>query len=138
MREASVRAVFALMEREGGSSGGIRRKCKIRVGAGRFSRRSPKQLLGNLWVETKPGRWRPALTVPSTLADLGFGSICKIQTETPPFCLWARNTGCHCHDEKEWRPVKWLRKLLREAAPTGQRKTESHARWILSESWYLW
>jgi superfamily II DNA/RNA helicase len=72
--------------------------------------------LGDLLVETKPGRWRPALTVPSTLADIGFGNLCKIQTASHRF-VYGREIPVAAVTEKEWRPVKWLRKLLRERHP---------------------
>jgi superfamily II DNA/RNA helicase len=72
--------------------------------------------LGNLLVETKPGRWRPALTVSATLADIGFGNICKIQTASRRF-VYGREIPVAAVTEKEWRPLKWLRKLLRERHP---------------------
>jgi superfamily II DNA/RNA helicase len=72
--------------------------------------------LGDLFLEIKPGRWRPALTVPSTLADIGFGNLCKIQTASRRF-VYGREVPVAAVTEKEWRPVKWLRKLLRERHP---------------------
>jgi superfamily II DNA/RNA helicase len=72
--------------------------------------------LGDLFVETKPGRWRPALTIPSTLAEIGFGNLCKIQTASRRF-VYGREVPVAAVTEKEWRPVKWLRKLLRERHP---------------------
>jgi superfamily II DNA/RNA helicase len=72
--------------------------------------------LGNLFVETKPGRWRPARTVSATLADIGFGNICKIQTASRRF-VYGREIPVAAVTEKEWRPLKWLRKLLRERHP---------------------
>jgi hypothetical protein len=72
--------------------------------------------LGNLLIQTKRGRWRPALTVASTLEEIGFGNICKIQTEGRRF-VYGREVPVAAVLEREWRPVKWLRKLLRERHP---------------------
>jgi superfamily II DNA/RNA helicase len=72
--------------------------------------------LGNLFIQTKRDRWRPALTVASTLEETGFGNICKIQTEGRRF-VYGREVPVAAVLEREWRPVKWLRKLLRERHP---------------------
>jgi hypothetical protein len=78
--------------------------------------------LGNLWVRTERDRWRPALTVASTLAAIGFGNICRIQTEGRHF-VYGREIPVAAVAENEWRPVKWLRKTLRRRYPldTGKR-----------------
>jgi superfamily II DNA/RNA helicase len=115
--------------------GGGDRPCGLHVDGerGRFVRRHQEKMqnsrghwqiqpplaettLGDLFVEIKPGRWRPALTVPSTLADIGFGNLCKIQTASRRF-VYGREIPVAAVTEKEWRPVKWLRKLLRERHP---------------------
>jgi superfamily II DNA/RNA helicase len=72
--------------------------------------------LGNLMVQTEQGRWRPALTVAKSLADIGFGNICKIQTERRRF-VYGREVPVATVSEGEWRPLKWLRKLLRQRYP---------------------
>jgi superfamily II DNA/RNA helicase len=114
--------------------GGVR-PCGLRVDGerGRFVRRHQERMqnsrgawqnlpapaettLGELFVQAKPDRWRPALTVASTLDEIGFGSICKIQTERHRF-VYGREIPVAAVVEKEWRPVKWLRKWLRERHP---------------------
>jgi superfamily II DNA/RNA helicase len=72
--------------------------------------------LGNLLLRTERDRWRPALTVAATLADIGFGNICKIQTERRHF-VYGREVPIASVSESEWRPLKWLRKLLRHRYP---------------------
>jgi superfamily II DNA/RNA helicase len=72
--------------------------------------------LGNLLVQTERGRWRPALSVAKTLTEIGFGNICKIQTERRRF-IYGREVSIASIAEGEWRPAKWLRKLLRERYP---------------------
>ena len=57
-----------------------------------------------------------ALTVASTLAAIGFGNICKIQTEGHHF-VYGREVPVAAVAENEWRPVKWLRKVLRQRYP---------------------
>jgi len=111
------------------------RPCRLRVDdeRGRFVRRHQEEMqnsrgrwqtqpgvaettLGSLFVKTKLGRWRPALTVASTLDDIGFGNICRIQTERHHF-VYGREIPVASVSGKEWRPVKWLRKLLRLRHP---------------------
>ena len=111
------------------------RPCGLRVDGerGRFVRRhqvemqnsrglwqkqpSPAETtLGKLLVQTERNRWRPALTLASTLEDIGFGNICKIQTERRHF-VYGREVPVAAVSEREWRPVKWLRKLLRQQHP---------------------
>jgi superfamily II DNA/RNA helicase len=72
--------------------------------------------LGNLLVKTGRERWRPALTFASTLDDIGFGNICKIQTERRHL-VYGREVPVAFVSENEWRPVKWLRKSLRRRHP---------------------
>jgi superfamily II DNA/RNA helicase len=114
---------------------GGRRPCGLPVDAerGRFVRRHLVEMqnsrrrwqvqpaieettIGNLFVQVKQDRWRPALTVASTLNGVGFGSLCKIQTEGHRF-VYGREVPVAVISEKEWHPVKWLRKLLRERHP---------------------
>jgi superfamily II DNA/RNA helicase len=111
------------------------RPCGLRVDAerGRFVRRHQEKMqnsrgrwqnqpalaettLGDLLVQPKRDLWRPALTVASTLLDIGFGNICKIQTERSHF-VYGREIPVAAVWETEWRPVKWLRKLLRQRYP---------------------
>src|SRR6202035_20920 len=111
------------------------RPCGLRVDGerGRFVRRHQEKMqnsrgrwqnqpalgettLGNLLIQTKRERWRPALTVASTLEEIGFGNICKIQTEGRRF-VCGREVPLAAVLDSEWRPVKWLRKLLRERHP---------------------
>jgi hypothetical protein len=111
------------------------RPCGLRVDGerGRFVRRHQEKMqnsrghwqnqpalaettLGNLLVQPKQDRWRPALTVASTLLDIGFGNICKIRTEGSHF-VYGREIPVAAVWETEWRPVKWLRKLLRQRYP---------------------
>ena len=111
------------------------RPCGLRVDGerGRFVRRDQEKMqnsrgrwqnqpaiaettLGKLLVRSEGDRWRPALSVPSTLADIGFGSLCKIPTERRHF-MYGREIAVAAVLEEEWRPVKWLRKLLRERYP---------------------
>jgi superfamily II DNA/RNA helicase len=119
---------------EGFYDGSVR-PCGLRVDGerGRFVRRQQEKMqnsrgrwqiqpplaettLGNLLVQTERDRWRPALTVASTLDDIGFGNICKIQTERRYF-VYGREVSVATVSENEWRPVKWLRKLLRQRHP---------------------
>jgi superfamily II DNA/RNA helicase len=72
--------------------------------------------LGNLLVQTERERWRPALRVASTLNAIGFGNLCKIQTERRHF-VYGREVPVAAVSENEWRPLKWLRKLLRQRRP---------------------
>ncbi len=85
---------------------------------GRWENQPPiaETTLGNLWVQSEPGRWRPALTVASRLDGLGFGNLCKIQTERRRF-VYGREVPVATVSEEEWRPVKWLRKFLRQRHP---------------------
>jgi superfamily II DNA/RNA helicase len=114
--------------------GGVR-PCGLRVDGerGRFVRRHQEKMrnssgrwqnqpaqadttLGNLFVRTERDRWRPALTVASTLDEIGFGNICRIPTERRQF-VYGREVPIAAVSEMEWRPVKWLRKLLRQRRP---------------------
>ena len=122
-------------------AGGVR-PCGLHVDGerGRFVRRHQEKMrnsrglwqdkpslstttLGNLWVRTERDRWRPALSLASTLAGIGFGNICRIQTEGRHF-VYGREIPVAAIAENEWRPVKWLRKALRRRYPleTGKRK----------------
>jgi superfamily II DNA/RNA helicase len=111
------------------------RPCGLRVDGerGRFVRRHQEKMqnsrgrwqklptiaettLGKLLVRSERDRWRPALRVPSTLDDIGFGNLCKIPTEGRHF-MYGREIAVAAVLEEEWRPVKWLRKLLRERYP---------------------
>jgi superfamily II DNA/RNA helicase len=115
---------------EGGS-----RPCGLHVDAerGRFVRRHQVEMknsrghwqnqpalnettLGNLLVRTDEDRWRKALSVASNLDKIGFGNICKIQTGHRHF-VYGRELPVAAISEEEWRPVKWLRKLLRQKHP---------------------
>jgi superfamily II DNA/RNA helicase len=114
--------------------GGVR-PCGLRVDGerGRFVRRHQVEMknsrgfwqnqpalnettLGNLLVQTDGDRWRPALTVASRLNKIGFGDICKIRTG-PRHFVYGRAVPVAALSEEEWRPVRWLRKLLRQKAP---------------------
>jgi hypothetical protein len=127
------------------------RPCGLRVDGerGRFVRRHQAKMqnsrghwqnqpalgettLGNLLIQTKRERWRPALTVASTLEEIGFGNICKIQTEGRRF-VYGREVPVAAVLEREWRPVKWLRKLLRERHPPSAESGTSRRR-ILNAS----
>ncbi len=77
---------------------------------------SAETTLGDLFLERGRDRWRPALTVASTLDDVGFGNICKIQTEGRRF-VYGREVPVAAISEREWRPAKWLRKLIRQRHP---------------------
>jgi hypothetical protein len=77
--------------------------------------------LGNLLVQTERERWRPVLTVASTLNAIGFGNLCKIQTELRHF-VYGREVPVAAVSENEWRPLKWLRKLLRQRRPLVMEK----------------
>ncbi|MBV8143144.1 MAG: DEAD/DEAH box helicase [Verrucomicrobia bacterium] len=72
--------------------------------------------LGNLWVRTERGRWRPALSVASTLAGVGLGNICRIPTEGRHF-VYGREIPVAAVAKNEWRAVKWLQKMLRRRYP---------------------
>ncbi len=72
--------------------------------------------LGKLLVLTERDRWRPALSLASTLNDIGFGNVCKFQTERRRF-VYGREVPVAAVSEREWRPVKWLRRLLRQQYP---------------------
>jgi superfamily II DNA/RNA helicase len=114
---------------------GAGRPCGLRVDGerGRFVRRHQEEMrnsrgrwqnqpapaettLGNLLVRTRLDRWRPALTIASRLDAIGFGGLCKIQTEGRHF-VYGREVPVAVVGEKEWRPVKWLRNLLRQRYP---------------------
>jgi superfamily II DNA/RNA helicase len=114
---------------------GAGRPCGLRVDGerGRFVRRHQEEMrnsrgrwqnqpapaettLGNLLVRTQLDRWRPALTIASRLDEIGFGGLCKIQTEGRHF-VYGREVPVAVVGDKEWRPVKWLRKLLRQRYP---------------------
>jgi superfamily II DNA/RNA helicase len=91
---------------------------KMRNSRGRWQNQpAPAETtLGNLLVRTQLDRWRPALTIASRLDEIGFGSLCKIQTEGRQF-VYGREVPIAVVGEKEWRPVKWLRKFLRQRYP---------------------
>ncbi|MEY2614427.1 MAG: ATP-dependent helicase [Verrucomicrobiota bacterium] len=95
-----------------------RHQVEMQNSRGRWQKQPPltETNLGNLWVRAKGDRWRPALTVASTLGGKGFGNLCKIQTERHHF-VYGREVSVASVSEEEWRPAKWLRKLLRQRYP---------------------
>lgn len=114
---------------------GTSRPCGLRVDGerGRFVRRHEVEMsnshgewqkqpalgdttLGQLLVRTTNGRWRPTLTVPATLENLGFGSLCKIQVGPRNF-IYGREVAVGTASDHELRPIKWLRKFLRQRHP---------------------
>jgi superfamily II DNA/RNA helicase len=114
---------------------GTARPCGLRVDGerGRFVRRHEVEMrnsrgewqkqpalsdttLGQLLVRTPNDRWRPKLTVPATLVNLGFGNLCKIQVG-PRHFIYGREVPLGTASNNEVRPIKWLRKFLRERHP---------------------
>jgi superfamily II DNA/RNA helicase len=111
------------------------RPCGLRVDGerGRFVRRHEVEMrnsqqkwqkqpalgdttLGLLRVRSANGRWRPSLTVAATLENLGFGNFCKIRRGHRQF-VYGREIAVAMVFDNEWRPIKWLRKLLRQQYP---------------------
>jgi superfamily II DNA/RNA helicase len=111
------------------------RPCEIRVDAerGRFVRRHQVEMknsmgrwqkqpplapttLAKLWVQTTQDHWRPALMVPASLNDIGFGTLCKCRLGNGRF-EYGREVPVAVVSENGWTPVKWLRKRLRERYP---------------------
>jgi superfamily II DNA/RNA helicase len=119
---------------EGFYSGAVR-PCGLRIDGerGRFVRRRQEKMqnsrarwqilpaptattLGSLWVLTQRDRWRPALTVASSLSGIGFGNICKIRTGERRF-EYGREVPVAVISEKGWHAAKWLRKRFRQKYP---------------------
>ena len=112
------------------------RPCGLRVDGerGRFVRRHEVEIqnslgawqkqpdlsdttLGQLLVRATNGRWRPTLTLPATLENLGFGNLCKIHVDPRHFMYGREVAVATVADDNGWRPIKWLRKLLRQQHP---------------------
>jgi hypothetical protein len=72
--------------------------------------------LGSLFVRDAGGRWRPALVLARTLENFGFGSLCKIGL-APRHFVYGRQMPVAAASGQKLRPVKWLRKWLRERHP---------------------
>lgn len=125
------------------------RPCGIKVDAerGRFVRRQEIELqnskgewqvqppkaetsLRHLWILTRQNRWRPALTLPATLQGVGRGSLCKIELGGRRF-EYGREMPVAVQTGDEWRPVKWLRKLVGEKYPILAQKRQLR----LAEIW---
>jgi hypothetical protein len=111
------------------------RPCGLRVDGerGRFVRRHEVEMrnsqekwqkqpalgettLGLLRVRSANGKWRPSLTVAPTLEKLGFGNLCKIRLGRRQF-VYGREVAVAMVSDNQWRPIKWLRKLLRQQYP---------------------
>jgi superfamily II DNA/RNA helicase len=114
---------------------GAPRPCGLRVDGerGRFVRRHQERMqnsrarwqnqpalapttLGNLWVRTQRDRWRPALTVASSLNGIGLGNICKIRMDERRF-EYGREVPVAVILENGWRAAKWLRKRFQQKYP---------------------
>jgi superfamily II DNA/RNA helicase len=72
--------------------------------------------LSNLWIRREDGRWRPALTMATTLQPLGFGNLCKIRFDNKHF-EYGRELPIASITDKGWLAAKWFRKVLREQYP---------------------
>jgi superfamily II DNA/RNA helicase len=111
------------------------RPCGIRVDVerGRFVRRHQVEMknsmglwqkqpppaqttLAKLLAQTKQGHWRLALMVPTSLSGVGFGGLCRCWLGKGIF-EYGREVPVALASENGWRPVKWLRKRLRERYP---------------------
>ncbi len=87
---------------------------------GEWERQPPLQegVLADLWIQSEPGRWRPALTVSRTLDGRGFGNLCKIREGDGRRFAYGREVPVAVVDEHGgWTPVKWLRKKLAQGHP---------------------
>ncbi len=73
--------------------------------------------LERLWVRTAAGRWRPALSVAETLEGIGFGLLCRLPSDKKER-MYGREVPVLTRAGHQWRPVKWLRKLLRKEYPS--------------------
>ena len=123
--------------------------CGIRVDAerGRFVRRHEIEMqnsqgewqiqppptetsLRQLWIRTRQNRWCPALTLPATLQGGGRGSLCKIKLAGRWF-EYGREIPVAVQIGDQWRPVKWLRKLVEEKHPILAQKRKLR----LAEIW---
>jgi superfamily II DNA/RNA helicase len=72
--------------------------------------------LGSLFVRNAGGRWCPALAIAGSLNNLGFGSLCKISLGPRKF-IYGRRVPIAAASGQGLRPVKWLRKWLRQRYP---------------------
>ncbi len=114
--------------------GGVR-PCGLRVDGerGRFVRRHEVEMrdshgewqkqpalgdttLGRLFTRTANGRWRPRLAIPAALEGLGFGNLCRIQVG-PRHYIYGREVAVGTVSDRHVRPIKWLRKFLRQKHP---------------------
>jgi superfamily II DNA/RNA helicase len=73
-------------------------------------------VLSHLWIRKDNGRWRPALTLATTLQPLGFGNLCKIRWDKNRF-EYGRELPVASITDKGWLAAKWFRKVLREHYP---------------------
>jgi superfamily II DNA/RNA helicase len=73
-------------------------------------------VLSHLWIRKDNGRWRPALTLATTLQPLGFGNLCKIRWDKNRF-EYGRELPVASVTDKGWLAAKWFRKVLREHYP---------------------
>jgi hypothetical protein len=73
-------------------------------------------MLSKLWIWKDDGRWRPALTLATTLQSLGFGNLCKIRWDKNRF-EYGRELPVASITDKGWLAAKWFRKVLREHYP---------------------
>ncbi len=72
--------------------------------------------LGNLWIRRENGRWRPALSMATTLQPFGFGNLCKIRLDNKHF-EYGRELPIASITDRGWLAAKWFRKVLREHYP---------------------
>jgi superfamily II DNA/RNA helicase len=73
---------------------------------------SPKEvMLRDLWICSAENRWRPALTVATTLEGVGFGNLCKIRTDKRHF-VYGREVPIASVTDGGWIMAKWLKKLI--------------------------
>ncbi len=72
--------------------------------------------LEKLWIRAGTDRWHPALSVPTTLEGLGIGLLCRLPAKKKER-VYGREIPVLTRTGDQWRPVKWLRKLLHKEYP---------------------
>jgi superfamily II DNA/RNA helicase len=88
--------------------------------------------LGQQWIRSPDGRWRPALSLPATLEGIGSGLLCRF-SGAPDGRTYGREIPVLAQSASQVRPVKWLRKRLREEYPAFRLDWQASPETILDQ-----